>query len=341
MFQEIIIKREGIFSKKENESKEEKVNKLTPFLFDKVKEVKKNVTVYDLLTILEEYEEEVDEVFASYTANMKLRDFYEEVKKSPNKEAGLDDIEIRRTLDYLKDKKEFKEGTKVTGFSDNDNTPYAIDFLSLNNIKNANIKLNENFSIEAHDDPDANPNKKRKSFLLKNVKKDFLLHEVIGGFLFEITFYGHPNIRDQKESEMLEASMELDGHKKEEGIYTTKNQNWLKTLKEELSELEEEEKYEEAGDIKEDVKDLEYKVAKEKIEKGQNYDVWMEVHSFPPGLLRGTVKILDVHDKTVNIEYLKHPFPTGANKKETFDILEFIKIADIDLLEPFKKDGYG
>ena len=73
---------------------------------------------------------------------------------------------------------------------ENEKTSFGLDFLPLSELKEYPLKLNKDFEIFAYDKPLVS-----NSIILKTTKK-YTFYEIVHAILYELTFYGTPEMRD-------------------------------------------------------------------------------------------------------------------------------------------------
>lgn len=103
------------------------------------------------------------------------------------------------------------------GLREKDNNPgWTIDFIPLNELKDACLKLNPKISFSYTDYGDRwKEDRKPKTIHFFKGIKEFLFEDIIGAFLHEITFCGYPEHRKQRIEELDKS---IGSNKKEKGI---------------------------------------------------------------------------------------------------------------------------
>jgi hypothetical protein len=99
---------------------------------------------------------------------------------------------------------------------------YAIEFTPINEFKALPLKLNTSYKVEDTSD-------------VQNVKtifegtKAFTVYDVIAAILYEITFCGSPEKRDEQMAEIMQSSEEIKTGK----VETVKLEDWERLLEQE------------------------------------------------------------------------------------------------------------
>lgn len=239
------FKKDGIYYGKE------KIESIFPYLKTEVHGIE-DMTLEDLFDILNEYEDEVDACFLSFTRGHLLKPFYEEIK-SDNKEKNdytelnfhwnVDNYEYEN--DELEIEKELFENITITLRKVGDTDNYAVSFINLSEIKSVVITLNLDYIIR-----DKNYNS------ILETRKFPSLFELIGNFLYEITFDGYPEQREERSKELMKRYEEIDDSIQE---YFSLDDLKLEMMEKQLQRFIDEEKYEKAEVIKKRINDIKEK----------------------------------------------------------------------------------
>lgn len=186
-------------------------------------ELSDDFTFEDLFKILEGEKEIFDVIFSSQLGHYPLQLYIDEIKKSfsVKDEDEVDYLEIRRFGEYWGRDKDIEIFVDFGGESETTDISYGVGFTAVNELKYLPLRLNENFEIS-----EIKRLSKLKLYfwrLLKKIsipwwdnpfthtyvkgKTKFSVYELISAVLYEITFYGPPDVRDAK-LEDLEKTVE-------------------------------------------------------------------------------------------------------------------------------------
>jgi hypothetical protein len=203
--------------------------------------IEDNVTLEDIFDSLIKYEEEVNVLFSPYTRGFKLRPYYEELKKNPDKETDITYLDVSRYFesfeyedDDCKITNELNQSITITGFAEE--MPYNIGLSHLNNLKNLPILLD-----------------KKVMFGDKQYEMDFTLMEVIGAILYEISYHGYPEDRNSVSEDLNEIAENIDSGTEKT---ISMDEMLIDFYEKELERLIENEKYEKAEKVKKHIEEL-------------------------------------------------------------------------------------
>lgn len=257
------------------------VDSLLPYLLHEVTEVEDGFTVRDLLNILKEHKKEVNEDLVAYTCGIQIDPFIDELEKEKENDPGIDRVVFQRYAEIDKDEdddlepfKKYEERINVHGMKNGEDTHYAIDFVSMNEIADSIIELEESFYIHYH-----NRIYEEKDFgfyWMKIDKRPFTLIDVIGSFLWEITFNGYPDNRQERIDTINERSEGYDDEIEaaeedieEERTFMVEEME-LEFQEEKLEKLLEKEEYEKADKVRKRIEDIKEEIFRV---KGKDYEI--------------------------------------------------------------------
>lgn len=240
--EQIKIAKNGVFiwDSEEDDWTDISLTSLVQFLQNPV-QIEEGVIFEDLFKILERHADEYNLVFSSHLGHFPLSSYLEDI----NKECPIDDrsdicyLELQWSaslFDYHKFNQmypdpenfpndsvpEIPEITICADFhgwgewkDDNireEDKPYyggiAIEFTALRKLKHLPLKLNKSFIL--YDETDENK-------VLAQGQRDFSVYEMLGAILYEISFAGTPDARDEKWNEIEESAEEMINKIKKEG----------------------------------------------------------------------------------------------------------------------------
>lgn len=229
--------------------------------FNKIVEIKPDVTIQNFINHLEKYEPIIDLCFSDYLKNIPIRNFVHDMNKA---EAVTDfgEVELYWEGEIINDDlsitgylRAWPKNEKIKELGEEYEIPYDVSLLPIYTWKNCNFILNENIIVNDLSE-------------MSSLKKDVVfsgfyrwtLFEVISHFLAEISANGSPDDRDRIFIEMEGKRYNL------KEIVKSKEQTdfWLAFLEQELIDLNklmdsasESEEYEKASKIKVDIADTE------------------------------------------------------------------------------------
>lgn len=276
------LKKNGIigevYDPTEEKYKSDHVDSLLPHLLDEVTEVEDGVTVGDLLNILSHYKKEINENLISYTGGIQIDPFIEENNKEEGSDPSfkVDHVVFKRHGELTKEEdddleplKEYVERIDVFGIKGGDDTQYGISFSPMNELSNALISLDESYYIHyfnsIYEEKSFDPN------WMKIDKRPFSLIDIIGSFLWEITFNGYPDNREERIKE-IDKDHKLENNEdpklEYDGFIIEEMQIDIQERK--LEKLIDNEQYEKAEKVRNRIEELKSEVFKK---RGENYEI--------------------------------------------------------------------
>lgn len=217
----IYLKKSGIFVKRKKSFLP--IDRPFSFYLKFIPKLDKDFTVEDLMNALNTYESDVDFLFQSFTRGYILKPFFDEMncatsvndKSSKISKLVFSWIGNVDNLNELgKPKFEMSEYVQLSGKVDSEKQLYSLSFVNLSKIKSATFSLNKKIVyqyIDYGDLWDENRKTKKKTFF-KGVR-EFTFYDLIGSFLYEISFFGDPKESDEQ-SKKLDAMLD-EGDKSE------------------------------------------------------------------------------------------------------------------------------
>ena len=219
------------FNSECDEYVERDVALLYPYLNERVV-LSEDFTFGDLFNHLDKDRPEFDLIFSSCLGHHSLQLWFDEIRKpGSEKDDEIDYLEIYRWGEYWS-WGNIDLSIGISGISSNVEYTYGIGFTPLNELKHLPLRLNENFGISEVKIPP-----RIIMFCARMLKKlgipvgkwnnpfehtyvkgkaEFTVYELITAVLYEISFYGDPEKRDEKMEELeriTKESMEMyDDH---------------------------------------------------------------------------------------------------------------------------------
>jgi hypothetical protein len=212
------------------------------FLSDNI-ELGESVTFKRLFDIVAYNVDKFNEIFYSSLGGYSLEPFLQEIENIPTEIIESEYLEIHWFCDKYDN--ELNISPSIHGKSTKSNDSYALDFVSLNNIKNNIVKLNKNVSIFDYSSIQNDDIIDKVDELINNIKikdrlelgeKMFTLFEMYDAILDEISFHGGPQDKKEKFEELEEQIDEV-----KEGIKNDLTDSM--TFKEMIDKIESKDKY--------------------------------------------------------------------------------------------------
>ena len=184
------------------------LDEITNFLSDNV-ELGESVTFKRLFEVVSANLVKFNDIFYSSLGGYPLEPYLQEIENNPTEVIESDYLEIHWFCDKYDN--ELNISPSLHGVSTKESEIYALDFTSLNNLKNCIVKINETVNIY-----DYNKIKENKDnadddnmILLDLGDKAFTLFELFNAIFYEISFHGGPQDKKERFSEMEESIEEV------------------------------------------------------------------------------------------------------------------------------------
>jgi ribosomal protein S15P/S13E len=212
------------------------------FLSDVV-ELGESVTFKRLFDIVAYNVDKFNEIFYSSLGGYPLEPFLQEIENIPTEIIDSDYLEIHWFCDKYEN--ELNISPSMHGLSTKTTDSYALDFVSLNNIKNCVVKINKNVSIFDFNSIKNEDIIDKVDELIDNIKtkdrlelgeKLFSLFDIYDAIFDEISFHGGPQDKKEKFEELEEQIDEV-----KEGIKEDSKDSM--TFQEMLDKIESKDKY--------------------------------------------------------------------------------------------------
>ena len=180
------------------------------FLSDNV-ELGESVTFKRLFELVSANLDKFNEIFYSSLGGYILDPYLQEIENNPTESNDMDYLEIHWFCD--KYGSELNISPALHGISLKEENYFALDFESLNNLKNYIIKINETVEIIDYV-PFAKPDETINRIDLGN--KSFTLFELFNAIFFEISFHGGPQDKKERYQEIEESITDAELEQLEE-----------------------------------------------------------------------------------------------------------------------------
>ena len=212
-------------------------DEIVNFLSDNV-ELGESVTFKRLFELVSANLIKFNEIFYSSLGGYPLEPYLQEIENNPTEEIESDFLEIHWFCDKYDN--ELNICPSLHGISIKESETYALDFTSLNNLKNCNVRINE--TVEIYDYNKIKEKGKEaldnKEFLVDMGDKAFTLFELFNAIFYEISFHGGPQDKKEREIELVESMDEV-----RDNIDDIKDSEKFVTFEEMLEEFDSKDKY--------------------------------------------------------------------------------------------------
>lgn len=189
---------------------------ITNYLSDTV-ELGESITFKRLFSIVSSNAEKFNEIFYSALGGYKLGPFLQEIENDPTESKNMDFIEIHWFCDKYENELNISpsiHGVKYPVVKDDKNEDeedenvvyYALDFTSLNNLKNYNVRINSSVEIFEY----KKDGEEKKYERVELGYKNFTLFELFCGIFFEISFHGGPLDKKERFEEIEKSITEIE-----------------------------------------------------------------------------------------------------------------------------------
>jgi hypothetical protein len=184
------------------------------FLSDYV-EFGESVTFKRLFEIISDNVEKFNEIFYSSLGGYKLDPFLQEIENDVTENIESDILEVHWFCDKFED--EITIEPSLHGLSSENKTEaYAIDFVSLNNVKYCNVILNTKIELFDYNKVRGKKKVSEENLSINIGNRSFTVFDLFNGILKEISFHGGPQDKYEKFKELEESIKEIES---EEDIY--------------------------------------------------------------------------------------------------------------------------
>ena len=212
------------------------IEEIVNFLSDNV-ELGESVTFKRLFEIVSGNLLKFNEIFYSALGGYTLEPYLQEIENNPNETNEFDYLEAHWFCDKYDD--ELNICPSLHGVSTKDEITYALDFTSLNNLKDCNVKINE--AVDIYDYSKVKDKGEEvidaKDFTINLGNKAFTLFELFNGIFYEISFHGGPQEKKEREVEMMDSIDEV-----KENLEDYDSEKYI-TFEEMLEEFDAKDKY--------------------------------------------------------------------------------------------------
>ena len=232
--------------------------------FNKIVEIKPDVTIEHFVRNLEKYEQIIDLCFSSYSDGIPLRKFIDDMEKETKIKSDISTVELIWEGDMVNEDlviigylRGWLTEERVQEFGPDSDVPHDLSFVSLSAYKSCVLTLDEN--IVVHDFGSTMDLKKmveeEKEVILDGFYS-WTLHDVIANFLSDISSNGSPEERDalatQVQSNKFNAE-EVSKNKGQSELWKALLESKIESLQKDKEVATEEEDYERASQLKKEI----------------------------------------------------------------------------------------
>lgn len=184
------------------------IDEIVNYLSDNV-ELGESVTFKRLFEIVSSNLRKFNEIFYSSLGGYALEPYLQEIENNVTETIESDYLELHWFCDKYDN--ELNICPSLHGISIKEDQVYALDFTSLNNLKNCIVKINE--TVEIYDYTKIKEKGEEtidnKEFLITLGDKAFTLFELFNGIFYEISFHGGPQDKQERLRELEESIDEV------------------------------------------------------------------------------------------------------------------------------------
>lgn len=235
-------------------------------------ELGESVTFKRLFEIVSHNLVAFNEVFYSVLGGYVLDPFLQEIVNDKTDELNYDVLEIYWFCESYEGELNISPSIHGKINDETDDNAYALDFVSLNNIKDCVIKLINDVSLTTY-------NKKKVGYDTTELgEKSFSIFDLFGSIFYEITFHGGPQDKKEKFTDIEKTIKELENSDIEHDTFSSKS------MEEFMEEFDSKDKYL----VK--YEDLRDRVDKDRISNEDNLDK----------LKKALIEKLKIYDKIEN-----------------------------------------
>jgi len=182
------------------------LDEIINFLSDYV-ELGESVTFKRLFEIVSANLIKFNEIFYSSLGGYPLEPYLQEIENNPTETIESDYLEIHWFCDKYDN--ELNISPSLHGICIKESENYALDFTSLNNLKNCVVKINETVEIYDYNKVKDDIDEENKVISTNLGDKAFNLFELFNAIFYEISFHGGPQDKKERYTEMEESIEEV------------------------------------------------------------------------------------------------------------------------------------
>ena len=209
------------------------VEDIINFLSENV-ELGESVTFKRIFEIISGNVDKFNHIFYSSLGGHPLEPYLQEIENNPTESMESDYLEVYWLCD--RHDNELNISPSLHGISSKTSDSYAMDFVSLNNIKNYNLKINKDVEIFDYDKIQVDINDESLKTYLG--EKYFTLFDLYNAIFGEISFFGGPQDKKEKFHELEESIEEIENN-----LDDLKEESKMLSFEEMLEEFDSKDKY--------------------------------------------------------------------------------------------------
>lgn len=225
--------------------------------------IDEGVTVFDILKHLMGNVEATDYVFDSALGGHSFKDYIEEMQQDMPNSANIKRLEICHEVDEVNEDLILYSTARLRGIGHN-GALFSVEFSPIPTYMNLDVSLNKTYRLRItsseHDEEEDEEGENIDATIIE-LQKEFSLQDVIHSILYEMSYYGTPDMRQKALEEVLE-------HDLVEEIEVEEEPDELERLQEDLMKHIETEDYEAAARLRDRIRQF-----KEKGTNGDGLDI--------------------------------------------------------------------
>lgn len=232
--------------------------------FNKIVEIKPDVTIEHFVRHLEKYEQIIDLCFSSYSDGIPLRKFIDDMEKETKIKSDISTVELIWEGDMVNEDlviigylRGWLTEERIQEFGPDSDVPHDLSFVSLSAYKSCILTLDEN--IVVHDFGSTMDLKKmveeEKEVILDGFYS-WTLYDVIANFLSDISSNGSPEERDALATQVQSTKFDAEEISKNKGqaeLWKVLLESKIESLQKDKEVATEEEDYERASQLKKEI----------------------------------------------------------------------------------------
>lgn len=232
------------------------VNNITKYM-DHIVHIEDGVTVRDIFEHLGKDMDTIDMVFDASLGGHNFSDFYDEAMLEPAPDDLLKVAIFEHNCNMESDELLHEIRFVVIGThpEEDKSVPYSVELSPINTFSGLEVKISTVFSISKFE----TINDEIIELNLFEAHKPMTLYEILSALLFEVSYYGNPEMRevafDEMKAQVL-ARMESEGIEMSGTMLAANKEEDIKTLESQLQKSVLAEDYETSASLRDKINDL-------------------------------------------------------------------------------------
>lgn len=221
-------------------------------------ELDEDVTVEDIMRMLARNPETTDYVFDSALGGHSFKEFAKEMDEDVPNSTNIEYMEISHQVDPIGEEMNLFEAARLRGIGRNGKL-FSVEFSPVSSYMRFPLRVNEQFALRFDNDKTLELN------------KSFTLYEFISAILYEMSYYGGPEMRKAALEEILSQNTEEPAEETEdefEVIDASVTHDEVSDMQKQLENLIDLEDYEAAARLRDRIRQ-----AKDSGTNGGGFDI--------------------------------------------------------------------